>query len=258
MNTSAAFTPSELDLQAYADGQADATLRNKIEAYLERHPEALREIAQLRQDAQALRLALEAVPATAMPARLDPFRIRRELRSRTQRRVAIAASLVLTLSLGTLGGWQMRDMSMRKTYLPMADATQAYRMFAGNDMAQAVDLKSSESAPLQDWLNHHFVQAAPLPDFSAYGFKPVGGRLMASDKGAAAMVLYQNPQGQAVVYYVRPPGELFNFGSGNRQDGNLLTQYWRQGRYFYAVVSPANNPATLPVQRAIEPDRPQT
>ncbi|MFJ9531444.1 anti-sigma factor family protein [Herbaspirillum sp. NPDC101396] len=253
-----AFSPSEYDLQAYADGQVDETLRRQIALYLESHPEAAREVELLRQESQRLRAALDNIPATETPARLDPFRIRRELRARSQRRMAIAASLVLTLSLGTLGGWQLRDMSMRKTYLPMADATQAYRLFAIGDMAQKVDMKTDQPAQLQSWLNHHFVQAAPMPDFSAYGFRPVGGRLMASDKGAAAMVTYVNDQGQAIVYYVRPPGELFNFGAGNRQDGNLLTQYWRQGRYFYAVVSPADSPSALPVQRAVEPNRPQS
>lgn len=253
-----AFSPSEHDLQAYVDGQLDDGMRRQVEIYLASHPDAAREVEQLRQDNQRLRASLENMVTTPVPPRLDPFRIRRDLRTRSQRYMAIAASLVLTLSLGTLGGWQLRDMSMRKTYLPMADATQAYRMFAGNDMAQKVDLKTSEPMQLQSWLNQHFVQPAPMPDFSAYGFKPVGGRLMASDKGAAAMVVYQNDQGQAIVYYVRPPGELFNFGTGNRKEGNLLTQYWRQGRYFYAVVSPTDSPATLPVQRAIEPNRPQS
>jgi len=253
-----AFSPSEHDLQAYADGQVDETLRRQVALYLESHPEAAREVELLRQESQRLRAALDNLPATETPARLDPFRIRRELHAPSQRRMAIAASLVLTLSLGTLGGWQLRDMSMRKTYLPMADATQAYRLFATGDMAQKVDMKTDQPAQLQSWLNHHFVQAAPMPDFSAYGFRPIGGRLMASDKGAAAMVTYVNDQGQAIVYYVRPPGELFNFGDGNRQDGNLLTQYWRQGRYFYAVVSPADSPSTLPVQRAVEPNRPQS
>jgi len=255
MNT---FSPSEHDLHAYVDGQLNQAARSNMELYLDSHPEAAREVEQLRLQAQQLRTALEALPATALPPRLDPWRIRAELRARRQRHMAIAASLVLTLSLGTLGGWQLRDMSIRKTYLPMADATQAYRLFASADMAQKVDLKTSAPAELQSWLNQHFVQAAPLPDFSAYGFKPMGARLMASDKGAAAMVLYQNEQGQAIVYYVRPPGELLNFGAGNRQDGNLLTQYWRQGRYFYAVVSRADTAAALPVQRAIEPNRPQS
>ncbi|MBB3214237.1 anti-sigma factor RsiW [Herbaspirillum sp. Sphag1AN] len=250
--------PSEHDLHAYVDGQLDPELHRQIDSYLVSHPDLAREVEQLRLDNQRVRAAIASIPVTPIPARLDPQRIRRELRSRSQRTLAIAASLMLTLGLGTMGGWQLRELSMRKTYLPMADATQAYRLFATNDMLQKVDLKTSEPAQLQNWLNQHFVQTAAAPDFSAYGFKLFGARLMASDKGAAAMVVYQNSEGQAILYYVRSPGELFNFGAGNRKDGNLLTQYWRQGRYFYAVVSPSDSLTAMPVQQAIEPTRPSS
>jgi anti-sigma factor RsiW len=253
-----AFAPDDNTLQAYLDEQLDAAMQDQVKRYLDSHPDAARKLEQLQQEQQRLRAELEHSVTTPAPRRLDPWHIRRAVRARQQRHLALAASLLLTLSLGTLGGWQLRDFSMRQVYLPMADATQAYRMFAGNPMAQQVDLKSNQANQLQNWLNQHFVQAALLPDFSAYGFSPVGGRLMASDKGAAAMVLYQNQQGQAIVYYMRPPGELLNFGTGNRKEGNLLTQYWRQGRYFYAVVSATDSPATAPVQRAIEPGRPQS
>lgn len=253
------YLPTEDDLHAYADGQLDPSLRECVERHLSIHPEAARRVDMLKAEAQRLRAAMENVPASAAPARLDPFRIRRELQSRNRLHWGIAASLLLTLALGAAGGWQWRDLDMRKTYLPMADATQAYRMFASDESTAMVDIRADAGADnaqqLQHWLDRHFVQAAPLPDFSAYGFKPVGGRLMASDKGPAAMVVYQNGQGQAIVYYLRPPGELFNFGNGNRRDGKLLTQYWRQGRYFYAVVSP-DSPETLPLQRAVEPGRP--
>ncbi|OWY30617.1 anti-sigma factor family protein [Herbaspirillum robiniae] len=249
------YLPTEHDLHAYADGQLEPSLRDSVERHLASHPEAARHVEMLKAEAQRLRAALEHVPVSASPARLDPFRIRREIRSRSRRQWGIAASLLLTLSLGALGGWQWRDIDMRKTYLPMADATQAYRMFASDEQASMVDVRDDDPQQLQHWLDRHFVQAAPLPDFSAYGFRPVGGRLMASDKGPAAMVVYQNGDGQAIVYYLRPPGELFNFGSGNRREGQLLTQYWRAGRYFYAVVSP-DSPQTLPLQRAVEPGRP--
>lgn len=247
--------PTEHDLHAYADGQLDAARQEGIRAYLASHPEAARQVEQLRQQAQQLRTMLDPLLASPASARLDPLRIRRQLQVGQRRRWAIAASLLLTLSLGALGGWQWRDMDMRRTYLPMADATQAYRMFASAGQVANVDVREDDPLRLQQWLDHHFVQAAPLPDFSAYGFKPVGGRLMASDKGPAAMVVYRNGQDQAIVYYLRPPGELFNFGSGRRHDGTLLTQYWRQGRYFYAVVS-ADAPETGPLRRALEPGAP--
>ncbi len=75
---------------------------------------------------------------------------------------------------------------------------------------------------------------------------------MSTEQGPAAMILYQNPQMQAIVYYVRPQGDL-RLRNGSRTEGNLMAQYWRNGRYLYAVVSPTDNPAALPVQRAVAP-----
>lgn len=249
-----ALMPTEPELHAYVDGELDETRRNQIESLLAGHPDLARQVEQIRHESQRLRASLEPPPADT-PARLDPFRIRRNLRDRSRQHMAMAASVMMALVIGGLGGWQSREYAMRQSYLPMADAVQAYRLFAVSDTTPVVDVKANDPRDIQAWLNRHFVQPAPLPDFTEYGFKPVSGRLMSSEQGTAAMVLYQNAQGQAIVYYVRPPGDLLHFDNGNRKEGNLLTQYWRQGRYFYAVVSPTDTPTTAPLQRAIEPTR---
>lgn len=249
-----AFSPTEDDLNAYVDDQLDDGRRQQVERYLSTHPEAAAFVAQLMREKQSLRAALDGIPAGATPAQLDPAYIRRSLRARANRRLALAASFVLCMSLSVVGGWQLRDMSMRARYLPMADAAAAYRIFATGDAAmQMVDLKTSDVTQLQTWLDRRFVQSEPVPNFEMFGFRPVGARLMASEQGTAAMVLYRNASGQAIVYYMRPPGNLFHFDKGERKEGELLTQYWRRGKYFYALVSPAGQAALAPVQRAMSP-----
>ncbi len=61
---------------------------------------------------------------------------------------------------------------------------------------------------------------------------------MPTELGTASMVSHCNGRGQTIVYCCTAAGQpVALFGNGNRQDGNLLAQYWRQGRYSYAVVS---------------------
>lgn len=247
-------TPSDQELHAYADGQLDAERRREVERYLADHPDAAREVDAVRRQTDELRRQHADLGRFAPPPRLDPARIRLAQAARRRRAMALAASLVLTLGLGSVGGWQIRDAALRASYLPMADAVQAYRMFASDAASSMVDFRSSQPAELQAWLNRHFVQPAPLPDFDAFGFQPVGARLMSSEYGPAAMVLYQNPAGESVLYYVRPPGGVVNFGDGKRRDGDLTAQYWKQGRYFYGVVSPSDTPAARAVQQAVAPD----
>ena len=85
----------------------------------------------------------------AAPPRLDPAQIRLAQVARRRRAMALAASLVLMLVLGSVGGWQIRDAAIRANYLPMADAVQAYRMFASDAAPSMVDFRSSQPAELQ-------------------------------------------------------------------------------------------------------------
>ncbi len=246
--------PSEHDLHAYADGQLDPARRQDVEAYLASHPDAAEEIEQIRSQTEALRRRHADLSRYAAPERLDPACVRKTLLTRRRQRMALAATVALTLGIGSLGGWQARETAMRSGYLPMADAVHAYRMFAADAAANMVDFRSSQPSELQAWLNRHFMQPAPLPDFNAYGYRPVGGRLMSTESGPAAIVLYQASNGENILYYMRSPGRALNFTHGKRRDGDLMAQYWKQGRYLYAVVSPGNTPAARAVQQAVAPD----
>lgn len=229
-------TPSEHDLHAYVDGHLDPPQRRAVEDWLATHPDRAAEIRAWQRDAQQLRAALGA--AAEVPAGLDPTRLRQRLRTRRRGRLAIAATLVLGLGAGGLGGWQLR--AWRSTEPPpMADALQAYRMFAA-DGAFRPDVGAATPAALQQWLRRNLAHAPALPDLAAAGFRPVGGRLLATAEGPAAMVLYRDGRGAAISFYVRPPAAHRRLPRGERRDGALLAQYGSADGYYYAVVSRAD------------------
>ena len=116
-------------------------------------------------------------------------------------------------------------------------------MFATQDILPA-DFKVEQSGDLQDWLDRYFTQANRLPNLQNAGFKPVRARLLNTEQGAAAMVLYENPQGQRISYYVRPQGPQNHLlERGGRRDGELQAEYWSGSGHNYAMVTPANSPA---------------
>jgi anti-sigma factor RsiW len=243
--------PNENDLHAYVDGQLSESRCRWLEAYLAVHPDLAKQVQQLKKENQQLRAALVETPSSSFKPHLDPVKIRHALHIRARHRMAIAATLLLSLSVGGLGGWQARDKVLQFNVQPMADAIQAYRLFALEQQSPVVDVVAKGADDIQAWLNQHLVQPASLPDFSRYGFKPLGGRLFATEQGAAAMVLYRDSGGQSIVFYARPSGHT-SLGKGNRRDGDLLAQYWSEGRYNYALVSPANVAGTRAVQQAID------
>lgn len=231
------FTPDEASIHAYVDGCLDATDNARMEAWLDSCPERGAEIRAWRSQAHQLRAACGNLPDVAATPALDPAAIRARRRRRMRTRFAMAAMLVLALGVGGTAGWQLHSMSATNASAPMADAMQAYRMFAMDKQAQ-LDIVQLQAGQLQAWLNQHFPQAAALPNLDDSGFHPVGGRLVATASGPAAMVLYENGEGNTVSFYIRSPLRPNDMlPRGHRREGKLAASYWSGNGYNYALVS---------------------
>ena len=235
--------PSEHDLHAYIDNALSAAERHDVERYLHANPEVAARVHAWQHDAQALRTALQAsLQQPANPA-LDPAAIRQHQRRQSRRHWASAAAVLIALGLGGAGGWQARQMTQASSTLPMSDALAAHRMFAEQGFLPA-DFKVAQGSEMQGWIDRYFSHAERLPDLSGAGFLPVSSRLLSTDQGAAAMVLYEDGKGQQISFYIRPPGPQNNLlPRGNRRDGNLQADYWSGPGYNYAMVGPADGPA---------------
>lgn len=233
--------PNEHDLHAYVDHQLSENDRRALDTWLATHPEVAAQVQAWQQDAHALRAALGGALQQPANPQLDPALIRQRVRHNTRRHLATAALLLVAVSLGGWGGWQARE-ATQPPLQPMADAIQAFRLFAQDGILPA-DYRAQDSGTMQAWLDRYFQQAQRLPDLSQSGFTPVSGRLLTTDQGAAAMVLYQDAQGRRISFYIRPPGPDNGFlPRGSRTADGLQAQYWSGGGYNYAVVSPVDHP----------------
>jgi anti-sigma factor RsiW len=160
--------------------------------------------------------------------------------------------LLIAVGIGGVSGWQARQMTLLSASTPMADALQAYRLIAQQGLLPA-DYKVGEDGDMQGWLDRYFTQANRLPDLSDAGFKPVSGRLLSTEQGPAAMVVYENQGGQKISFYVRPPGpKNFLLPRGSRSDGGLQAEYWSGSGYNYAMVSPTDTPAARMLSKTVQ------
>lgn len=191
--------PSDSDLHAYVDRQLSEADQRLVQAYLASQPEVAARVRAWQQDAQHLRTALSGALQQPPNPDLDPAMIRQHLKHRSRRHLASAAVLLLAVSVGGVSGWQARQMTLLSAAAPMADALQAYRLIAQQGILPA-DYQTSDEQSMQGWLDRYFTQADRLPDLSGAGFKPVSGRLLSTEQGAAAMVVYQDPSGQKISF----------------------------------------------------------
>jgi anti-sigma factor RsiW len=243
--------PSERDLHAYVDGQLNEADRLTMDTYLAAHPEVAQQVKAWQQDAQTLRAALSGELHRAPNPELDPAFIRQRLQRNRTRHFAAAAVLLIAVSVGGLSGWQAREMTLAGNVAPMADAVQAYRMFAVK-AGMASDWNPTEAGDVQGWLDTNFAQANRLPDLAAAGFKPVSGRLTPTEQGAAAMVVYKDTDGRTLSFYIRPPAQRDHLlPRGSRRDGELQADYWSGSGYNYAMVGPADDPAAQAARQAL-------
>lgn len=245
--------PDEAEIHAYIDGRLDESGCTRVAAWLDHHPDRAEEVRGWQRDAQQLRAALGGLPTSADQHPLDPTAIRARHRHRVRTRLTLAAMLVVTLGVGGIVGWQARSLSTPVAAAPMADALQAYRMFALDRHAQ-LDVTQRHAGDLQAWLDQHFQNAARLPNLDDAGFHPIGGRLLATDSGPAAMVLYEDRQGSAISFYIRPPSpHVGALPRGQRREGQLATAYWSGSGYNYALVSRADGPDERVIRDAFPP-----
>lgn len=242
--------PSEDELHAYVDERLDPERRRAVARYLAANPDQALRVEGWQHDARQLRAALSGLAGQTANPQLEPAHIRRDLRRRQQRQWANAAVLLIALGVGGLGGWQAREASLLASNLPMADALQAHRLFAD---ATALDLSARDPQRLQAWLGQHFRHVGNLPDLSAYGFTPLGARLLSNEQGPAALLVFEDAQGQRVSLFLRSPGEHFaRMPSGERVDGQLQARYWSRGDYNYALVSAASDGRGADLRKALD------
>ncbi|MGH8387272.1 MAG: anti-sigma factor family protein [Pseudomonas sp.] len=243
--------PSERDLHAYIDHQLSDADRLLVETFLASNPDSASQVRAWQQDAQQLRAALSGALQQPANPDLDPVQIRQRLKRQSRRHLASAAVLLIAVSIGGVSGWQAREMTLLSAAQPMADAMQAYRLIAEQGILPA-DYRAGDDGDMQGWLDRYFTQANRLPDLAGAGFKPVSGRLLSTEQGPAAMVVYENQDGNKISFYVRPPGPRnFMLPRGSRSDGNLQAEYWSGGGYNYAMVSPADTPTAQMLKRTV-------
>ena len=239
--------PDEHDLHAWMDGEADEATSAQVERYLSENPQAAAQVAGWREDMQQLRQAMNRQSMGFAMA--QPHLLRRRIYQQRRWKLASACMLVLALSVGSYTGWQMKETTLLQSHQPMEDAVQAYKLF-DNDALTPMDVVASKQPELARWLARYFINGNVPPNFEQYGFTFSGARLIATAQGPAALIIYQDPHGTRVGWYIRPLSPV-KLPHGQRQADEVMAQYWSDEHYNYAVVTPLNASRVNELRKAV-------
>ncbi len=232
----------EEDLLRFHAGEMTGFERAAFSARLGNDAEAQAQLAEWRRQDERLRALYDPVAEEPLPPSLRAMldEARAEDRAGLRRRIAgplrFAAAVAL-LAIGGVGGFTLARLDgAGPAQVRVADAALAAYTTYVTEVAHPVEVAASESAHLTQWLSKRLGHPIAPPDFASAGFRLMGGRLLPSEVGPAALFMYEDDFGHRVTLYVAP-GE----GSGDTafrfaESPGAQSFYWIDGDLSYAVT----------------------
>lgn len=244
---------TEDDLHAYVDQALAPERRVEVAAYLDDHPEVAGRVATFGAQREQLRGALAAIADEPLPSELNLAHIIERRRQRPLRAWGAIAALLL-LGIGGLSGWTMRSLQQDGSSGLSAlaqEAAYSYGVYAP-DRVRPVEIRASDSAELTQWMSNRLNQPVKAPDLSASGYRLMGGRLVATSHGPAAMFMYDDDHGDRLVMLTRP------MNSGGRDapmtphvSGNVAGFAWADRGMGYTLVGQLPGDTLKPIANEI-------
>ena len=197
------------ELHAYVDDRLDPDRRLAVERCLDTQPELARRVAAYRAQRDGLRAAFAGRAANPIPPHLN---LNRLLEARLRRRPIwwrAAAVVVLCLGLGGAAGWYVgsspRPSSNELAMSLLQQQAMASHVVYADDRRHPIEVTAADSDHLSQWLSNRLHRSVAPPDLSPLGYRLLGGRLLATERGgAAALFVYDDAEGHRLTLLLRP------------------------------------------------------
>lgn len=193
----------EDDLMAWVDGRLPPERAAMVDAFIAADPALQRRLTLQAEQARALAKTFAPIAAEPIPANMRIAAIRGR-RGSPVWPTALAASLLLGLGFG--GGWMTarQNSPARAGIAALADeATDSYRVYA-SDMVRPVELGPADREVLIRWASARTGRKVAIPNLGRSGYRYVGGRLVATPHGPAALLIYDGADQDRLALLTRP------------------------------------------------------
>jgi anti-sigma factor RsiW len=245
--------PQEIqDLHAFVDGQLAPDARQRVKARLAADPQMRRQVEDYAAIGDGLRalygpLATEPVPA--------PLARRAHQRPRPSWRpwAAMAASVALLVAGGFMGAqWERGRLSpLAGAPHVVREAAMAYAVYAP-EVRHPVEVPGDQEAHLVAWLTKRMGVEIRVPQLASLGLALVGGRLLSSDDGPGALLMYEDAEGRRLVLYAceNPESDrstAFRFG----QAEGVSVFHWLDGPLSYALAGELDRAELLSIAEVV-------
>lgn len=227
------------DLDRFVDGRLNPQRRAEVAEYLMEHPDIAGEVKDFQHLNARLRAQYDQVLEEPVPpGLLQAAAKERDSRPTRLRRIArVAAVIVLTMAMGGVGGWLLRDAIEEPP--PWSDfarqAAVAHLVYAP-ETKRPVEVTAAQETQLLAWLSRRLGAQIKAPRLADLGYRLIGGRVLPTTEGSAAQLMYENAAAKRVTLYLRT--DLRNRREITFQvtrEGDVNVWYWLDGARGYAL-----------------------
>lgn len=226
----------DADLHAFLDGELSPARERAVLEYVAADPEAKERLRAYAEQKLLLRAARYDTVASPLRTEALVDRLAAALRnSMVQRRVGLAAALVLSVA----AGWTVRPAAERALGLTVPEfvreAAVAHDAFADQKVLP-LEVAGPQGERLEAWAAAALRERVDIPELESLGWTLVGGRLVASEDGPIAQLYYQDKRGRRVSVSLATAEEQAPAMLEVAEVEGLEVGYWREGEVAYAVV----------------------
>ncbi len=246
---------TEDDLHAYVDKVLEPERQAEVASYLTAHPDVAQRVAAFSDQRELLRTALAPIAEEPLPPELNLSRIIESRRQRPRVPAWWAVAAMLLVCLSGAGGWILRgEVPGAPTLSGLTalaqEATASYNVYAP-DRIRPVELRASDSAQLVQWASNRLHQPVKVPDLAGTGFRLMGGRVVATSHGPAAMFMYDNDHGERLVVLTRPMSADQGAPMTPHASGDVAGFSWADNGMGYSLVSQAPTDSLRPLANEV-------
>ncbi|MBN8871237.1 MAG: anti-sigma factor [Rhodospirillales bacterium] len=236
---------TEDDLNAFVDQRLDAARRAEIEAYLDAHPDIAQRISGYTDQRDVLRKLLLPIGEEPVPVELNVARLADHPAGSSRRTWWAAAAAVVLMCFSGAAGWEVRglsDLPAQGISSLAQEAADNYVVYTPDD-EHPVELRAR--AALVDWVDRRVGRRIEAPNLEASGYRFMGGRVVATAHGPAALFMYDNDRGVRLVMLTRPMTAEREAPMQPMRRNEVSGFSWAANGMGYSLVGPAASQALL-------------
>jgi anti-sigma factor RsiW len=130
------------------------------------------------------------------------------------------------------------------------EAADSYNVYAP-DHVRPVEMRSADSAQLVQWVSDRLHRPVKVPDLTTSGYRLMGGRLVATSHGPAAMFMYDDDHGSRLVMLTRPMSTDRNAPMIPQSRDDVAGFTWADGGVGYSLVGQTSAKSLRPIANEV-------